>query len=252
MSINIEEMIINETQYEPTIIDEKSYHISASMIGKDPLQNFLTIVHGRTNRTRFDDATFGTVFHKGLEAIFKDKDYMETEHSMIRRLNDDWVITGTADLMIYNENDSNCREIHDFKTAKNYTVKMFEKEASSHQYTKQLNTLAWIWSDDPVDLYVDFFIKDAQMIKAEPVFKQVKVPYYNIKEELEQVTSELQEHIENGTIPEKCQDTWIRKTKDKVIPMKCEFYCDHGKNGVCPYYKQSVHKSANKIASLDW
>ena len=73
MAFDLKKLIVDGTQYESGYVNEDDdYVISASMVGKDPLQNYLSIIHGKTAENEVTDATLGTVFHRGMEELVKE------------------------------------------------------------------------------------------------------------------------------------------------------------------------------------
>ncbi len=265
MSFELEKEILNATKYVSGYINEDDkYVLSASMIGKEPLENYLSIIYGKEPETILSDATLGTILHKGMETIMQsrmkdNKNILCTEYSMYMNLPNGWVISGTADLIteptVYNY------EVHDYKFTKNYTVKMYDKESTTHAYSKQLDVLNLLWSKGllkehgqktTVVSVLDFFLKDSKAINKEPILVQRKreaPDKEKLLEELTNITNELQEYIESGTVPPKCEDLWSRKVNGKLIPTKCALYCSHGKAGNCPYYQPSDIMAVQSLAN---
>jgi len=139
---NLGKLITDKTQYKSGYtpgIDEDRYVISASMVANDMLQNYLTLVYGKVPEDHITDTTLGTVFHKGMESIILDSMIspdtppMWSELSMHTVLSNDWVLSGTADLIIMPE--PGIFEIRDYKLTKNYTLKMMKKNMAGHSYT---------------------------------------------------------------------------------------------------------------------
>jgi len=141
MIYNLEKDIVDATRYVSGYKnDEDNYVISASMVANEPLQNYLSIIHGKIDGNTIDDTHLGSIFHKGMEEIMAAKigetsyDYA-TEHSMHMTLSNGWILSGTADLIL--EPTPGNFEIRDYKLTKSYAHKMFKKERYSHSYTKQ-------------------------------------------------------------------------------------------------------------------
>jgi hypothetical protein len=261
--LNIKQLILNNVQYSgyKTEADSK-YYLSASMLSKDDLQCYLSIVNGNQPSIDIDDAVFGTLIHIALENIVKNEniDGLLPEYRLSRTLNRDWKIHGTADLVHLNEKNK-VIEIFDYKTTKNYTVKMFDQDPYKHSYTLQLNVLRWLFEyhypDYDIHMYLSFFSKDANKVKGEPVYIEREVPTIDVNELLIEKTKRLQEYLENNEAPPKCEDVWTRKYKGMkyAVDAKCEYYCSFGKQtGLCPYYKEpNAHVAVSNItAGLDW
>ena len=245
MLINLEEEILKATEYKSGYKQkDNEYVISASMVGNELLQNYLSIVFGKQKQKQIKDPTLGTIFHRGMDALIqRDNNYLEIqkEFPMYMKLENDWILSGTADLIVMQNFNY---EIHDYKFAKSYTMKMFKKEINTHSYTKQLIALKFLLKEqvlaDPIELYCDFFLKDAKIIEGEKILHQIKVESNLVEstfiENLINHTNELQKYIEEGKVPPKCKDTWPRKLKGKFVQMKCQYYCSQGAAGNCPYY----------------
>ncbi len=267
---NLEKMILKETKYVSGFQGtDDQYMISASMIGNDMLQNYLSIIYGKGEPDdKFGDNTMGTVFHSGMERIVNiynankedDNSYplLTPELSMFTKLSNGWILSGTADLIV--ETEPGRYEIRDYKLTKKYTVKKLKEDMTNNSYVKQLQALSAIfrteskyWNGDTIveepELIVDFFVKDSIAAKKEPVHTPIKVPHKSgttemkgsdvVLAEVVEITNSLQSYIESGTIPPICKDTWKKNVGGRTIPMRCVMYCDHGKKGRCPRYQPS-------------
>ena len=267
---NLKAIILDETQYVSGFVNkEDDYVISASMVGKEAIQNYLSIVHGKIHNEEIDDTTLGSVFHLGMETMMNKwmkenpASPMFTEHSMDVKLSNGWVLSGTADLILKNETDGTV-EIRDYKLTKSYAKTMMKKELMNHTYTKQLQVLDALWHESkkdelPTILVCDMFIKDAKAADYELSHEPVVVPnkigaegmdaHEVLFGEVVAQTDSLQSYIESGTVPPECNDKWIRKIKGVTIPTKCAFYCSHGKAGLCPYYNATSRTAVNRLAN---
>lgn len=268
--------VLEATRYVSGFVNEDDdYVISASMLGKEPLQNYLSIIHGKIHTEEIDDTTLGSVFHRGMEEIMKDKLKEDTqngdhnivgvEQSMYVKLSNGWILSGTADLIT--EESENVFGIHDYKLSKSYALKMLKKDLHSHDYTKQLQALDALFVNslrnhsDPVttNLYIEFFVKDAKAIEKETSHTTITAPSKAkgegmdpaemVFQEVVQITDSLQSYIESAQVPPMCEDRWPRNVKGKVIPTKCALYCSHGKAGLCPHYKNSERTNIDMIAN---
>jgi hypothetical protein len=224
------------------------------MLGKDVLQNFLTVVYGSHKGTEIDDTTLGSVFHRGMENIAAEKlswgeDIAELsiEQQMQADLNEDWIVSGRADLRyLHLPSDVYC--IHDYKLIKHYAASQVVARPD-HPYRWQLGVLRWLANltepaarDKAVHCFIDIFAKDAKRLNGELTYTQIQVPTgqiltNDIQSKLESSTRAIQNYIECGDIPPQCEDLWWRTVGKTKVPTKCALYCSHGKAGVCPYYK---------------
>ncbi len=270
MIYNLEKDILEATKYTSGYVNrEDKYVISASMIGKEPLQNYLSILHGKIEADRVNDATLGSVFHKGMEEIMgakvgEDEQIYAVEHSMHVELSNGWILSGTADLIT--EPTRGNFEIRDYKLTKDYAHKMFMKEKFNHDYTKQLQVLEALFRrgtarpvliNGPITLVCDYFIKDAKAINYEKSHRPEQVPNVvgtkdvNASDvtlaEAVKITDSLQSYIESGEVPPECKDNWTRNIKGVTIPTKCELYCSHKNH--CPYYNPGTRNSVNLLAN---
>ncbi len=223
---------------------DKENHISASMLGNDVLQNYLIIKNpDLVQKFEIGQHTIGSVFHKGIECVGQqkyDKNQIEFELKVERKLENGWTLTGTIDMVDY-EN----MVIHDFKLSKKYALKMLKKE-ELHSYKLQLNAYKYALDLD-YDMVLDFFMKDQDILKHELAYEQYVVQ--DIKDfrfHLYAIVNELDMYLSDDKLPPEC-DTWLRKTKQGMVKSKCAFYCSVA--SVCPYYtgKQKARDSINKI-----
>jgi hypothetical protein len=258
----IEDIILDSTEY--TNKSNNPYTFTASMMGNDVLQNYLTVLYGSEKDTTINEATLGSVFHLGMEraieAFRKDKHEnkgyediarMFAEKNMQTKLND-WTISGTADLIIEYKNHE--VEIHDFKLTKMYAINKMKttEELYNHRYNLQLNILSWLHNRNNINggqsysLYIDAFAKDNKAIKQENVFHQIRGklrPFVFLVNEITKKTDILQKYIESNEIPPVCEELWPRRLPNgTTINTKCSFYCSHGKTGKCPYYNPGTRE----------
>ena len=144
---NLKEEILEKTKYVSGYLNqEDKYVISASMVAKEPLQNYLSIIHGNIENTEVDDTTLGSVFHLGLERLVTEDantSVIGVEQNYSHELPNGWIFSGTADLVTFDIEDITHR-IRDYKLTKSYAVTQFKKDPVSHQYTTQLNSLEYL------------------------------------------------------------------------------------------------------------
>jgi len=266
--------ILSATAYKSGYVnDDDDYVISASMVANDPLQNYLSILHGKVESAKVDDSTLGSVFHLGMEDIMHTKRGHDIadgerstiwgiEHSMHTKLSNGWILSGTADLII--EPTTNNFEIRDYKLTKNYAHKMFSKDKYNHSYTKQLQVLEALFREgdgrpteiENVTLICDYFLKDSKAINYEPTHTPEVIPNKEGTEDMRAaevtlaevvaITDSLQGYLEGGEVPEICKDRWIRNVKGVTVPTRCALYCSH--NNHCPYYDPNTRTSVNRLS----
>jgi len=259
----VRDIILEETQYKSKYTEETNKMvISASMVADEPLEIFLKLIYGVQPATDIDESTFGSIMHKGMESIIesyiektKPKEVIYLEYPLVHDIDDDWILTGTADMVVY-EDDLNAH-IYDWKVTKNYTTKMIEKEGKMHRYAIQLAALRYLLYENNkkvVDIYthLGFFLKDSNKLMKVPSYKEAKVETMGTGDFTKYLKSKLSivmEHIKNATTPPQGEDLWWRKIKGNNIPTRCELYC--GYRDVCPYYKGMNPRAAAETA-LDW
>lgn len=263
--IDLNQIILDGTKYVSGFANtEDNYVISASMVGKDPLQNYLSILHGTIDNDKISDNTLGTILHKGMEQLIvpqianEDDTQVFIEHNMVMILANGWILSGTADLMYANPGMP--LTIRDYKFTKAYALKMFKQNPSAHQYSKQLSVLDLLavknhlhepGEPDANELICDFFLKDANAMKSEITHNpQMVVPtidHATLEEQIVEETNILQAYIEAGEIPPRCEDVWERNVSGKIIPSRCAYWCSYNK--VCPHYSASTQQTAARLSN---
>jgi hypothetical protein len=259
--IDLEKLILEKTRYvsrfNEMVKEQDKYAISASMCADEPLEIYLKIVFGQKEPTGVSDATLGTLVHVGLEEILKqapeDVTYWATERAMAIELDDDWVLTGTADL-IWKEPDGGWH-ILDWKTTKQYAFKKIKEEQHLHRYALQLAALKTLLKDttgteEDIHCHLGLFLKDANAFKGEKAF-EIYSPMTKtvdaIKNYILDKVKLVQEHIESGTVPPECSDLWFRKINGQSVPSRCKLYC--GVSQFCPYYQARLQAPGSVAAN---
>ena len=191
----IEKTILEATTYVSGYVNkDDDYVISASMVGNDPLQNYLSIIHGKIGEEVIGDNTLGSVFHLGMKGIMQRKldlciangetsNIIGIEKDMYVKLSNGWILSGTADLILNNRGSV---EIHDYKLSKSYAKKKLKEQLTTHNYAIQLRVLDALFRENQdgkvygiegdIRLSVDFFSKDAKAIEFEPTYEDVVIP----------------------------------------------------------------------------
>ena len=262
---------VKKVMLEGTKYSNKSknpYTITASMIGNDLLQNYLTVINGSQPTKKIDDTVLGSVFHRGMEEIIKEKlngdsggvtrDLsISTEQNLQHDLPNGWTVSGTADLKLVVLGSAH-KSIRDFKLTKMYAINKIRENLAEHNYTSQLNVLKWLDSKDytgigSYTLIIDAFAKDTKAVNGEEVHNPIEAPQKHndvIEAELLQITNLLQQHVESGEIPDQCEELWIRRMRNGTsIPTRCAYYCAHGKSGKCPYYNPTTRETAARVSN---
>ena len=244
-----EQVLLDATKYSGNQ-DSKKKIFSASMLGNDPLQNYLKYMHGGKDGTKFEANSFGSVFHLGAEVAFKDIESADVEKSMSVELSNGWIISGSVDLIL-NEH----KTIIDWKTTTATAIAKSRTEGKHGGYGLQLGVyryLLWKTENKLYNTALGMIDKGYSYFKAN---KNEQLEFVDIEthepEEIEQLlldaTNELQQYIDLEQPPSQCKELWFfgRKGQTKV-PMRCVHYCDQKNN--CPYY--SDKHELNRILDL--
>ena len=238
--MNIKKRIMAATGYRDTEPFVKE--ISASQLGSDILQIFLRYKYGVPKETEPSVSTMGSLLHLGMEKVLEDIEDVDTEVHFEKDIDGtEWKLTGTIDAF-----DRRCNTIYDWKMVKKYRVQKLEKELETDPYTLQLNAYRILTGTNPVMKIVTFSCDAGYDFKTGsviPVMKVIDVP--EIPDELmmqmiKDKVDAVEEHIKNGTTPERCADVWLRKTKNGTVPIRCEQYCSYKK--VCKRYNPKPEK----------
>lgn len=272
MSDIVKDLILKKTQYvsgSKGKLPDDAFSISASQLGKNTLEIYLTMIYGPQPEIAIGDATLGTIFHKGMEEYVKEiiseprvggDPTFRTEVSRHHEMRKNWYLTGTSDLEA--EHPDWAVQIRDYKLTKVYAGTMYKKDPRRHTYGIQASALTYLFKRGPgnsernVTNIIDFFYKDANRMKMESTHEPIEhIPHTPEEVEImfDTKSRELQTHIENATIPGVCDDLWPRKVpgKSQTINTKCEFYC--GQKNNCPYYKDSgKHGNTNVQLIAGW
>ena len=166
-----------------------------------------------------------------LEGIFRDTDeYKNGDITVEERMStviDGWYISGKPDLI-----DNVNKVIWDFKTSKNYSKKMVDKDKYIHTYAIQLAVYNMLLGGG-YTAKILWFMKDSSAPALEPVVFEQEVPIYSP----EQITKIIKDKIHlletyGDTMPDQCADTWARKVRINgkytfLKDTKCRFYCSY-------------------------
>ncbi len=248
----IEQTILNATTY--TGNKEPGQKIfSGSMLGNDPLQNYLKYIHGSHDSKEYGANTLGSELHLAREHIFNDlkSPEVETELSLKYKLDNGWIVSGTMDLVLHKY-----QIIIDHKVTTTTAIKKAKSEGVFGSYALQLGVYKWLFYKTYKKEY------DTALSMIDKNFSYFKENKYNILEqfrintlsleEIEQMlydkTNELDEYIKTNTEPPQCTNLFFFKPKGATVArkMRCEKYCDNNIN--CKYY--SSHSAMNSLLDL--
>lgn len=259
----VPDLMLKATEYSNR--SDNPYTFTASMIGNEVLQNYLTVVNGTFPTKKIDDTTTGSIFHKGMEQIIKEDARIPEGFSAVHAESNlqvqlgAWTISGTADLKM-TTSDLSFVKIDDFKLTKMYAIGKIREDLHNHNYTKQLNVLRWLdvkyykyFETPEYELVIDAFAKDPKAINGEEVYNPIQAPILPldvVEAELLQKTNELQQYIESGDIPPQCTDLWPRRMRNgTTLNTKCALYCSHGKSGKCPYFNPNTRETVARVSN---
>ena len=237
--MNLERFILEGTQYGG---DKEAGRmaLSASQLDDDILRIYLRHRYGVMPSEKITMATIGTLVHKGLECLLEENRKIGSEVELEADMPNGWKLTGTADIV-----DHWNHVIYDVKVIKKYRVTKLKEQGADDPYAWQLNAYRYMIEKESG---IDYDIKVAALSpdagfdfkRAEeiPVLQIVDVPRIAneiLEEKFSRQVFELMNHIESGTTPERCTDTWPRRVGGKTIPVRCTIYCDF--KNVCPRYQ---------------
>ncbi len=224
---------------------------SASMLGNDPLQNYLKFKHGSPPEKEFTAATFGSVFHLGAELAFKDTPNADVETSMKVKLQNGWTISGSVDLILHEH-----KQIIDWKTTTGTAIAKVKTEGRDGGYALQLAVYKYLLYKTQGKIYntsLGMIDKSFSYFKTN---KNDQLTFIEVEtytpEEIEQkllnATNELQHFIDMDISPPQCAELWFLKRKGQpAVKMRCRHYCDQNIN--CPHYNTDYDQT-NRILDL--
>jgi hypothetical protein len=249
-------MLLNATQYSGKHKKEEKV-FSASMLGDEPLKNYLRYKHGTQQKQQLDATTLGSLYQLGIDTAVekwnarmqyehKDKDLKQYEYAlrMTYILPNGWTVSGEID-----QYDTINNVIFDNKLSNETTFKAIEKEGKRHHYALQLAVYKWlliknnITEEEPVcsialgnKSYSHYKTNKCETIE---IFEVPTLSIQDTELLLIEKTNELQTYIDMDTCPEKPVVNKLMPYKKKGSPratlMKCEYYCDY--KDLCPHYQ---------------
>jgi hypothetical protein len=212
---------------------DEDKQISASSLANEPLELWLHKHKFEKNKYELTDATFGSLAHLALEKVFEQTEEFKDgriilEHRYFKKLKD-YTISGKIDML-----DLEKSILWDFKTGKNYSKKMLDKEGKNHRYAIQLSVYRWLLHREDLTAKILWIMKDSKAAEREPVFIEQEVELMSFDEVEEYIQSKVDILEAYGdTMPDKCKDLWPRKVKGALVNTKCMFYCNYSKS--CPH-----------------
>lgn len=229
---------------------------SASMLGNDMLQNYLTWKYGKTEKSKYGANTTGSIYQLGCDLAVDQfnqeklaegqplgyKHRYQSAFRTTRTLNNGWTISGEMDQI-----DHKLKVIIDNKVVSGTAFKEILKNDIDHQYNLQLSTYQWLL--EPHFGRYEAILSIVNKGGAAYRNDQYATLHLNTHsaEDIEAAffaeTDALQFYIDNDIVPEQCDIFKYGKTKD--IPNRCALYCDH--NHHCPHY--SPYKKEKDIIS---
>ena len=247
-----EQMLVNASAYRGN--KKKDLKIfSASMLGNDPLQNFLKLKHGSKDSIQFEANTLGSIYQLGVDAAATQWNDEHRENIPNRYINslrlsyllpNGWTISGELDQL-----DTLLKVIFDNKVSTATTVTKVPKEGKNHGYALQQAVYKFLLHKYEIEKGIEPAEYSAVLPivdKGFSYFKTNKTNQLNFVElelysitEIEQMlikaTNELQQYIDLDQEPDKCAELWWfgRKGETKKA-MKCIHYCDQ--NGNCKHF----------------
>jgi hypothetical protein len=228
------------------------------MLGDDILQNFYKFKYGGKEPTQFEANTFGSVFHLGVEQIFKDEPGVEVESRFSQQLPNGWTISGSIDLISHNHN-----HIVDWKVSTSTTIAKLIKEGRAHQYALQLGVYKWLVEQNFKDRG-----EEPEEYKAMIAMVDKKFSYFTIKNKYNQLnfipietyssediyqmlierTNLIDEYLTANETPPKCMNVFPYKPRGGTFKeMRCLYYCDYATE--CEY-KNTSYASSSDIQTI--
>jgi len=215
---------------------------SASMLGNDMLQNYLSWKYGKSDKSKYGANTTGSIYQLGCDsAVTKNKDIIgsfdqaepryQSALRIQRTLSNGWTVSGEMDQV-----DHKLKVIIDNKMVSGIAFKEIMKNDIDHQYNLQLSTYQWLL--EPTHGRYEAMLSIVNKAGAAIRNDQYATLHLNThsSEDIEAAfiaeTDALSFYIDNDMIPERCDIFKYGKTKD--IPNRCALYCDH--NHHCPHY----------------
>lgn len=227
---------------------------SASSLGAEVLQTYLSWKYGRTDQLSFQANTIGSIYQTGCDNIFDNNNEIvilddieqpryKSKHRMTYLLPNGWTISGETDQI-----DFKYQVIFDNKVISSSAYKEIIKNSPDHDYNLQQAVYQFLLektSGKHFEAMLSIVNKGGAAIRND-IYTVLHLNTHAsdiIEHALIAETDALQYYIDNNINPPQCDIFKYGKTKD--IPNRCALYCSH--NHHCPYY--SEHKKEKDIMS---
>lgn len=261
-----EQMLLKGTKYTG---NQESYKkvFSASMLGNDPLQNYLKYMYGGKDSTQFEANTFGSVYQLGVDMAADKWNSMnspEMQYINALRLQSklegtDWIISGEMDQL-----DMKNYVIFDNKVTTATTLGKIKSEGKNHSYALQLGVYKWLLYQDEVNRGIkpnEYTGVLAVVDKGFSYFKTnkynqltfVEVETYSVEDigvMLKETIDTLQDYIDLEQEPGECKNKFPYKAKGQKVakPMRCIHYCDFAEH--CKYFRTDGPAAIKELLDL--
>ena len=253
-----EQMLLHAAKYTGNQEKEKKI-FSASMLGNDPLQNFLKFKHGGRDSIQFEANTFGSIYQLGVDSAaemwnnFKNETQYENAKRIKVEIENGWIVSGEIDQL-----DHKNKIIFDNKVTTATTIAKIKKEGPSHQYALQLGVYKYLLEKEAEKTgseKIEYSTVLPVVDKGFSYFKQnknsqltfVEVSTYStdeIEKMILEKTNELDMYIDLGTEPGRCTNLFPYKGK----PMRCIHYCDFAKH--CKHFSHTSPAAIKEMMGL--
>jgi len=259
----LKQKILEALKYKREPMEKR---ISASQLGSSVYEILMRIKYGAIESKEINNATIGSILHKGLECIFKNEPMIDVELDLSYKYKE-WNITGTADLY-----DKETKTIYDYKFIKKTKVNGSKtitglidklKNNDDDEYFWQLCLLRYLANKNGLEVkrLVLFTVSpdagwDYEKKRYIKFDDEVEIPLNYISDEkiekrIDSLIKELNLYVdfENNkiTLPDNCEAKtkygFLVDNNGKKIPRKCELYCSY--KDVCKLYR-------NKNLNLEW
>ena len=243
-------VLLNSTEYSGNKEPQAKIY-SASSLGSDTLQSYLSWKYGRSEKLSFQANTIGTIYQLGCDVAFNSNiDLVDNEtprytsaYRMTYELPNGWIISGETDQI-----DKKYKVIFDNKVISSYAYKEIMKNSPDHDYNLQQAVYQFLLEKNTGSRYeavLSIVNKGGAAIRND-IYTTLHLDTHTadiIEAALIAETDTLQYYIDNDAIPPQCNTLKYGKTKD--ISNRCALYCSH--NHHCPYY--SDYKKEKDIVS---
>ena len=247
--MNVRKILENYKFYDG---EKRNMKLSASQVSKDILELYLAATEDPKPRVGWTRGEIGSVFHLGMEQIFKGEEAVKEgtviqERRFSKLLPNTWEIDGKMDQVDFDQSF-----IEDWKGMSASAYAEFKKNSKDHRINMQMAVYNWLLNGG-FTCRAHCFITDWDPVKDSHPANAYQIVECNIytPEEIQaymmEKTDTLAEYLAAKKTPPQCDDLMPRWVKGKTyINSKCEYYCDY--SHVC---KRKKDQSATKLG-LNW